>query len=89
MTELLDNPVFCALVVFFTLLFLLNLKSLLKITPSLLDCATRWKGNLDLEDSIQLCRSRNWIAAILFVPFCLLVYYNGLYSPEFLQWLLQ
>ena len=84
-TDLLDNPLFCALAVFFTLLFLLNLKSLLKVMPSLWDCAVRWKGNLDLEDSIQLSRSRNWIAAILFVPFCLLVYSAGLYSPDFLN----
>ncbi|MBR1926644.1 MAG: hypothetical protein IJ840_02670 [Bacteroidales bacterium] len=77
------NPVFCALVVFFTLLFLLNLKSFLKIIPSLWDCVVRWKGNLDLENSIQLCRSRNWIAAILFLPMCMLVYAFGLYTPGF------
>ena len=64
-----DNPVFCGLAVVLTLLFMLNLKSFLKIAPSLWDCVVRWKGNLDLEDSIQLSRSRNWIAAILFVPF--------------------
>lgn len=78
-----DNPVFCALAVFFTLLFLLNLKSFLKIFPSLWDCVVRWKGNLDLENSIQLSRSRNWIAAILFVPFCMLVYAFGMYTPAF------
>ncbi len=81
--DLFDNPVFCALAVFFTLLFLLNLRSLLKIIPSLWDCILRWKGNLDLEDSIQLSRSRNWIAAILFVPLCMAVYSSGLYSPDF------
>ncbi len=80
-----DNPVFCALAVFFTLLFLLNLKSYLKIFPSLWDCVVRWKGNLDLENSIQLSRSRNWIAAILFVPLCMLVYSFGMYTPEFIQ----
>ena len=79
-----DNPVFCALAVFFTLLFLLNLKSYLKIFPSLWDCVVRWKGNLDLENSIQLSRSRNWIAAILFVPFCMLVYSYGMYTPDFI-----
>lgn len=79
-----DNPVFCGLAVFFTLLFLLNLKSLLKIFPSLWDCVVRWKGNLDLENSIQLSRSRNWIAAILFVPFCMLVYFYGMYTPDFI-----
>ena len=80
-----DNPVFCALAVFFTLLFLLNMKSFLKIFPSLWDCVVRWKGNLDLENSIQLSRSRNWIAAILFVPLCMLVYAFGMYSPDFIS----
>ena len=42
----------------------------------------RWKGSLDLEDSIQLSRSRNWIAAILFVPFCMVVYSYRLYDPD-------
>lgn len=77
-----DNPVFCGLAVVLTLLFMLNLKSFLKIAPSLWDCVVRWKGNLDLEDSIQLSRSRNWIAAILFVPFCMVVYSYNLYNPE-------
>ena len=50
--DMFDNPVFCGLAVFFTLLFLLNLRSLIKVAPSLIDCIMRWKGNLDLEDSI-------------------------------------
>jgi len=82
--DLIENPVFCALAVFFTLLFLLNLRSFLKVAPSLWDCVVRWKGNLTLEDSIQLSRSRNWIAAILFVPFCQVVFAFGLYSPDFM-----
>ena len=80
-----SNPVFCALAVFFTVLFLLNLRSFLKIVPSLWDCVIRWKGNISLEDSIQLARSRSWIAVILFVPFCLVVYSYDLYSPDFLD----
>lgn len=83
--DLIENPVFCALAVFFTLLFLLNMRSFLKVAPSLWDCVARWKGNLTLENSIQLSRSRNWIAAILFVPFCLVVFAFGLYSPDFLS----
>ena len=83
--DLFNNPVFCSLAVFFTLLFLLNMRSMLKITPSLWDCVLRWKGNLDLEDSIQLSRSRNWIAAILFIPMCMVVYSNGLYTPDLIK----
>ena len=83
--DLFNNPVFCGLAVFFTILFVLNLRSLLKIAPSLMDCVMRWKGSVDLEDSIQLSRSRNWIAAILFIPFCMVVHANGLYSPNIIK----
>ena len=83
--DMFDNPVFCGLAVFFTLLFLLNLRSLIKVVPSLLDCVRRWKGNVDLEDSIQLSRSRNWVAAILFVPICMVVYAYDLYSPDIIS----
>ena len=83
--DMFDNPVFCGLAVFFTLLFLLNLRSLIKVAPSLWDCVRRWKGNVDLEDSIQLSRSRNRIAAILFVPFCMLVYAYDLFTPDIIS----
>ena len=83
--DMFDNPVFCGLAVFFTLLFLLNLRSLLKVAPSLADCVARWKGNLDLEDSIQLSRSRNWIAAILFIPMCMVVYAYDLFNPDIIK----
>ena len=83
--DMFDNPVFCGLAVFFTLLFLLNLRSLLKVAPSLADCVMRWKGNLDLEDSIQLSRSRNWIAAILFIPLCMVVYAYDLFNPDIIK----
>ena len=80
--DLFDNPVFCGLAVLCTILFLLNMRSFLKIVPSLWDCVVRWKGNLDLEDSLQLSRSRNWIVAILFIPLCMVVYSHGLYDPD-------
>ena len=83
--DMFDNPVFCGLAVFFTLLFLLNLRSLLKVAPSLADCVMRWKGNLDLEDSIQLSRSRNWVAAILFIPLCMVVYAYDLFNPDIIK----
>ena len=80
-----DNPVFCGLAVIFTFLFLLSVRSFFKILPSLWDCILRWKGNLDLEDSLQMSGSRNLIAVIIFVPLCLLAYSHGLYRPDFLD----
>ena len=87
LTESLDNPLYCGLAVLFTLLFLLSLRSFLKVAPSLWDCVARWKGNLNLEESVQLSRSRNWVAATLFIPFCMVVHTHDLYSPDFLQYL--
>ena len=56
---MIDDPVFCGLAVIFTFIFLLSVGSFFKIIPSLGDCVMRWKGNLDLEDSLQLSGSRN------------------------------
>ncbi len=80
-----DNPVFCGLAVIFTFLFLLSVRSLFKILPSLWDCILRWKGNLDMESSLQLSGSRNLIAVILFVPICMTAYSHGLYHPDFME----
>lgn len=79
-----DSPVIAGLAVLSTLLFLLNMRSFLKILPALGDCLNRWKGNVELEDSLQLARSRNLVTAILFIPFCLLIHRYSLYDPRFL-----
>lgn len=73
--------VFSGFAVLFTLLFIISIRSFLKILPQLGRCIGRYKANLDLEDSLQLSRSRNLVAMVLFVPFCMTVHYYGLYSP--------
>ena len=80
-----DNPVFCGLAVIFMFIFLLSARSFFKIIPSLGGCLLRWKGNLDLEDSLQLSGSRNLIAVILFVPFCMVAYSHNLYHPDYMD----
>lgn len=80
---MIDDPVFCGLAVLSTLIFLLSVRSFLKILPSMGDCIMRWKGSMDLEDSLQLSGSRTWIAIILFVPLCMVAYSNGLYHPDY------
>ncbi len=80
-----NDPIFCGLVVLFTSLFLLNYRSFLKILPYLGQCAWRWKANIDIEDSLQISRSRNAVAAVLFFPFCMAVYSFDLYRPDFLM----
>lgn len=80
-----DDPVLCGLAVIFTFLFLLSVRSFFKIIPSLGDCVLRWKGGLDLEDSLQLSGSRNLVAIVLFVPLCLVAYSYGLYHPDYMD----
>ena len=80
-----DDPVFCGLAVAFTFIFLLSIRSFFKILPSLGDCILRWKGTLDLEDSLQLSGSRNWIAIVLFVPICMVAYSYDLYHPDYMD----
>lgn len=73
--------VFSGLAVLFTLLFILSVRSFLKILKPVWRCIGRYKANLDLEDSLQLSRSRNLVAAVLFVPFCMTVHWHRLYTP--------
>lgn len=80
-----DNFVFCGLAVIFTFIFLLCAGSFFKIIPSLWDCATRWKGNLELENSLQLSGSRDLTAIILFVPICMVAYSQSLYRPDYMD----
>lgn len=80
-----DNPVLCGLAVIFTFLFLLSVRSFFKILPSLWDCILRWKGSLDLEDSLQMSGSRDLIAVILFAPLCMVAYSHDLYHPDFMD----
>lgn len=85
MVRAFDNILLDGLVVFFTLLFVLTMRSFLAIVPRLLGGAWRWKTHLEIEDSHQLAWSRNLVFAVLFVPSCLLVQSHSLYSPSFFE----
>ena len=80
-----EDPILCGLAVIFTFIFLLCVRSFFKIIPSLGDCIMRWKGNLDLEDSLQLSGSRDLTAVVLFVPTCLVAYSHNLYNPDYMS----
>ena len=85
MMNLQDNPIFAAMAVVFTVLFILEFRSFLKIWPYLANCIWRWKSNLELEDSLQLSRSRDQVALTLAVPTCMLAYSYSLYAPDIIQ----
>lgn len=80
-----EDPIFAATAVVSTLLFLIFLGTFLRLMPPLVNGMIRWKGNLELEDSLQLSNSRNIIAAILYIPLVMIFYLFGIFRPAFLD----
>lgn len=60
------------------------LKRLVAICQSLLACFIRWKESVNLEASVKLSNDRDRLALAMAIPFCLVVYSAGLYTPSFL-----
>ena len=52
---------------------MLVLRSLVSIFPSLVACLVRAKECFNLEASVKLSRSRDILASVMVLPFCLLV----------------
>ena len=64
---------------------LLLLRRLVEVVPSLLACLTRAKESINLEASVQLSRCRDFLALAMIIPFCLIVWKFGIYSPSFMD----
>jgi hypothetical protein len=64
---------------------MLALRTLVEVFPSLMACLIRSKESVNLEASAQLSRGRNVLSVCLVVPFCLLVWQKGLYTPAFMN----
>jgi hypothetical protein len=67
------------------LVMMMILRTLVEVFPSLMACLIRSKESINLEASVQLSRSRTVLAVCLIVPFCLLVWQRGLYTPAFME----
>ena len=80
-----EGPIFAATAVVATVLFLIFLGTFLRLMPALMNGVIRWKGNLELEDSLQLSKSRNIIAAILYIPLVMIFYLFGIFRPAFVD----
>lgn len=52
-------------------LLVVELSDILMLIPHLLRCVPLWKGNLELEHSVSLARTRNTVALVCGVLFCL------------------
>lgn len=65
------------------ILLILELPDLIRLYPQLLRCLSRWKGNLELEHSVSLARTRNNVALVAGVAMCLIADRWMLANPSF------
>ena len=65
------------------ILLIIELSEILRIYPHLLRCLSRWKGNADLEHSVSLARTRNTVALVFGIIFCIIADRCGLVAPTF------
>ncbi len=77
--------VFNILALISTLYIITILKRLVNILPSLLACTIRWKESVNLEASVKHSYDRNIIAIGMIIPFILVTEKFSLYSPSFLE----
>ena len=59
------------------------LKDFISLFPQLLDGLDRPKGNSTLEHSVGMSRSRNIIASVMILPFCLIIDRFAIIRPKF------
>ena len=64
-------------------LIIIELTDIIRLYPSLLRCLQRWKGNLELEHSVSLARTRNTVALVAAMAFCLIADRWELVAPSF------
>jgi hypothetical protein len=67
------------------MLFLITIRTLIGIVPSLLATVIRWKESLNLEASVKLSRDRNLVTICATIPFCLIICLKDIYHPSFLN----
>ncbi len=76
---------FDILAIISTVSVIILMRRLLNIYPSLLACIIRWKESINLEASVKHSLDRNMFAVAMIIPFCLIVYRFGIYSPAFME----
>lgn len=76
---------FDILAIISTVSVIILMRRLLNIYPSLLACIIRWKESINLEASVKHSLDRNMFAVAMIIPFCLVVYRFGIYSPAFME----
>ncbi|MBR5734237.1 MAG: DUF4271 domain-containing protein [Desulfovibrionaceae bacterium] len=63
-------------------LLVVELQDILRLYPALLRCVPLWKGNLELEHSVSQARTRNTVALVMAILFCILADRFSLFDPS-------
>lgn len=71
------------ILIFNVIIFVIELSEIIRIYPQLIRCLSRWKGNQDLEHSVSLARTRNTVALVTGLAFCIMADRWGLVAPDF------
>ena len=66
-------------------LLILSIPDLIRLYPQLLRCLSRWKGNLELEHSVSLARTRGNVAFVAGIAVCVIADRWSLVDPSFRQ----
>jgi len=77
--DFLLNRILC---IFSIALWIVLLSEYMKLLPELRYCMLRGKGNVALEHSLSLSRTRSLLSAAMFLPFCLLCDRYKLFEPH-------
>jgi len=70
-------------VIVFIILFILEFSDLFRLYKPLFRCLVVWKGNLDIEHSVSLARTRNTVSLVMAMGLCLICDRWGLTAPSF------
>ena len=65
------------------ILLILEFSDLFRLFPHLFRCVVIWKGNLELEHSVSLARTRNTVSLVLAAVLCIVCDRWGVISPSF------
>ncbi|MBR1575566.1 MAG: DUF4271 domain-containing protein [Bacteroidales bacterium] len=68
-----DDPLNWGLIIASALFFAFNLPNLYRIFPHLAKSFSRWRWHFTIEASLQLARTRDWIAILCIAPCCLVL----------------
>ena len=83
-SEWTDWPLHGWMLVVSALILLLILPEIYKLLPAMAGCLTRSRGNLEVEHSISVARSRGNIARILALIFVVVADRYRIYDPSFI-----